>query len=370
LQLSACEVDQSSRAVLQGVSTVLEIEPPVIVVGDLHGNIFDLLRILLLTSGPPAHQYVFLGDYVDRGEYSIEVVTLLFALLLEHPEHIFLIRGNHEFASINAAYGFRAELDAAYPEDADALFDAFNNAFNYLPIAALIGRDILCVHGGISPNVASMAQLQALPRPCATYDDKALADILWSDPSYETRDYERNERGNGVLFGVGAVVRFLSQLKIRHIIRAHECVKKGVDVFADGAVYTVFSCSNYRDAGGNWLGLIRVTDQARIRTESHPPVTQIPRKNVLVEACPDRVEPPHSPSPMNLMSISARSARNRRFSATTLALGQLRSGPRIVLKPLMAPASPLSSQPLEPRRASLPTRPGESPPVMEVIEEL
>ena len=262
--------------------TLIEVEPPVYVVGDLHGNIFDLIRILVLSGPPPANRFLFLGDYVDRGQYSVEIIALLFAFMAKYPQHMFLIRGNHEFERVNTVYGFRQEVDTIYGPAAEDLYTVINKCFNYMPLAALVNKDIFCVHGGISPQVSSYRQLKRVKRPINVYDNNISCDLTWSDPSLETKEFLRSTRGNGVAFGVKAVRDFQKTFKVRHILRAHQCVELGIERFAGDAVYTVFSCSNYQDAGGNRCGLIYINMEGKLQSFSLPPITQVPRETALL----------------------------------------------------------------------------------------
>ena len=262
--------------------TLIDVEPPVYVVGDLHGNIFDLIRILVLSGPPPANRFLFLGDYVDRGQYSVEIIALLFAFMAKYPQHMFLIRGNHEFERVNSVYGFRQEVENIYGSAAADLYTVINKCFNYMPLAALVKGDIFCVHGGISPQVSSYRQLKRVKRPITVYDNNISCDLTWSDPSLETKEFLRSTRGNGVAFGVKAVRDFQKTFKCRHILRAHQCVDLGIERFAGDAVYTVFSCSNYQDAGANRCGLIYINPEGKLQSFSLPPIDQVPRENALL----------------------------------------------------------------------------------------
>jgi protein phosphatase len=157
-----------------------------------------------------------------------------------------------------------------------------NTSFNYLPLAALVGRDCFCVHGGITPQVTSLRQIRQISRPIETYDNSMIGDLMWSDPGFETKEYLRNERGNGVVFGVSAVKDFLKAVKVTKIIRAHQCVDSGVEQFGEDSVYTVFSCSNYQDASNNRCGLVYLDGDGELQAFSLPPVKQIPRQSALL----------------------------------------------------------------------------------------
>ena len=272
---SVIELANRSKRNYMGQETLLQIEKPVYIIGDIHGNIFDLIRVLIMSGVPPGNRFLFLGDYVDRGQYSVECITLLLALSVKYPNNVFLLRGNHEFERVNEMYGFKAECEFIYGNL--NVYNALNQAFEWMPLAARVGKDIFAVHGGISPQFSSFRQLKLVKRPVPTYDNNIACDLLWSDPSTETKEYLRSTRGNGVQFGVGAVKEFARQFKISHIIRAHQCVPKGIEKFAGDILYTVFSCSNYADAMGNRCGIIFIESDGNIQCFSLPPLTQIPR---------------------------------------------------------------------------------------------
>lgn len=280
---SVAALADRAKETFKAQDTMIDIETPTYIIGDLHGNIFDLIRILVLSGPPPANRFLFLGDYVDRGQYSVEIIVLLFALMVKYPQNMFLLRGNHEFERVNTVYGLKAEVEKIYgTQSGEELYKKLNECFNYMPLAALVGKDIFGVHGGISPQISSFRQLKRLKRPIVEYDGNVASDLTWSDPSLDTKEFLRSTRGNGVAFGVNAVKTFRKQFGIRHIIRAHQCVDLGIERFAGDALYTVFSCSNYQDAGANKCGLIYVTSEGTLQAFSLPPITQVLREAALL----------------------------------------------------------------------------------------
>lgn len=276
------EISARAKDAFDIQDTLIEIAAPVYVIGDLHGNIFDLIRILVMSGPPPANRFLFLGDYVDRGQYSVEIVALLFAFMAKYPQHMFLLRGNHEFERVNSVYGFKNEVEAIYGSQGEELYAQINKCFNYMPLAAVVNGNIFCVHGGISPQVSSYRQLKRMKKPIPTYDNNIACDLTWSDPSVETKDFLRSTRGNGVAFGVNAVKDFQKAFKVKHILRAHQCVELGIERFAGDVLYTVFSCSNYQDGSGNKCGLIYVNAEGNVQSFSLPPIDQVPRENALL----------------------------------------------------------------------------------------
>ncbi|XP_075283227.1 serine/threonine-protein phosphatase PP1-alpha catalytic subunit [Opisthocomus hoazin] len=144
-----------SREIFLSQPILLELEAPLKICGDIHGQYYDLLRLFEYGGFPPESNYLFLGDYVDRGKQSLETICLLLAYKIKYPENFFLLRGNHECASINRIYGFYDECKRRYNIK---LWKTFTDCFNCLPIAAIVDEKIFCCHGGLSPDLQSMEQ--------------------------------------------------------------------------------------------------------------------------------------------------------------------------------------------------------------------
>lgn len=254
---------------------VLKLEGSFYIAGDIHGNIFDLIRVICHAGPPPESKLLFLGDYVDRGEYSVEVVALLFALACQYPQNVFLLRGNHEFDGINATYGFHAESTSIF--HSEEVYNAVNDAFNHMPLVAIVNKKLFAVHGGICPEFTSLDQLTRLRRPIKSYDTTLLADLVWSDPSVDSKGVDKSNRGLGVTFGVKPLKDFLAHFGCDAMVRGHQCVTAGIQRFGDGCLYTVFSCSNYVDYTGNRCGLIFYGEDCKIAAFSLPPLQQVSR---------------------------------------------------------------------------------------------
>jgi len=158
---------------------LLELEAPLKICGDVHGQYTDLLRLFEYGGFPPEANYLFLGDYVDRGKQSLEVICLLLCYKILYPTNFFLLRGNHEAAGINRIYGFYDECKRRY---SIKLWKVFSDVFNCLPVSALVDEKILCMHGGLSPEISSLQQIADLSRPSDVPDVGLMCDLLWSDP--------------------------------------------------------------------------------------------------------------------------------------------------------------------------------------------
>lgn len=171
---------QRIRPLLLQQPMLLELEAPIKICGDVHGQFTDLLRLFEYGGFPPSSNYLFLGDYVDRGKQSIETICLLLAYKIKYPENFFLLRGNHESAGINRIYGFYDECKRRY---SIKLWKIFSDCFNCFPVSAVVDEKILCMHGGLSPELSEgLFQIADLPRPCDVPDVGLMCDLLWSDP--------------------------------------------------------------------------------------------------------------------------------------------------------------------------------------------
>jgi len=222
--------------------TFLELESPISVCGDTHGQYPDLLKLFEAGGFPPETNYLFLGDYVDRGKYSLETICLLLAYKIKYEENFFLLRGNHECASINRIYGFYDECKKRYNLK---IWKIFIDVFNCLPIAASIDDKILLMHGGLSPELKNVEQLKKIMRPTDVPEEGLLCDLLWSDPDMNCDGWGPNDRGVSVVFNEEVLKKFLEKNDLDLICRAHQVVEDGYEFFGDRELVTVFSAPNY-----------------------------------------------------------------------------------------------------------------------------
>ena len=264
---------------------ILKVSAPVKVFGDIHGQYIDLMNFFNKWGSPSegpngdimANDYLFLGDYVDRGNLSLETICLLMALKVKYPEQIHLIRGNHEDILINSGFGFQEECEVRLNDESendDSLVAFINNFFEYFSFAAIIEDKILCVHGGIGSNVKKLSDINGIPRPfdviheAETKDQKLAMDLLWSDPTDNDDELgiqpnvqrDSNQLGHIVKYGPDVVKKFLKDNNLSHIIKGHECVLDGFERFAGGLLLTVFSATDYCGRHGN-AGAMLVINQ-------------------------------------------------------------------------------------------------------------
>jgi len=232
----------AARDVFSQQPTLLDLEAPLKIVGDTHGQYYDLLRLFEYGGFPPEANYLFLGDYVDRGKQSMETACLLLAYKVKFPENFFLLRGNHECASINRIYGFYDECKRRY---SIKLWKTFTDCFNTLPVSAVVDEKILCMHGGLSPELKSLDQIRRIMRPTDIPDTGLLCDLLWSDPDRDISGWGENDRGVSFTFGADIVTKFLNKHDLDLICRAHQVVEDGYEFFARRQLVTLFSAPNY-----------------------------------------------------------------------------------------------------------------------------
>lgn len=232
----------ASSSLLLSQPTLLRLKAPLVVVADLHGRYIDLLRIFSKFGFPDKVNYLFLGDYVDRGEDSLDIITLLLALKLRFPENLYMLRGNHECELVSSQYGFKDECTRK-----GAPYKPFILPFDSLPIAAIINDKVFCVHGGLSPAMTSLSDIEDWPRPQELPKEGIINDLTWADPSSSIRQYGPTVRNTSVTFGVDAANNFMEAFGFKMVLRAHEVVPHGFKFpFGEKVnVMTLFSAPNY-----------------------------------------------------------------------------------------------------------------------------
>ena len=245
-------------------NTLLYIKAPLCVIGDLHGQFTDLMKFLKIgqveNKDPATYTYLFLGDYVDRGINSCATLAMLLCLKCRYPDHIYLLRGNHETRDISKQYGFYNEIEEVY--GSDDLWEKFNNVFDWMPLAAILGERIFCVHGGLSQNLSNIEQIATLTRPLEVPEEGLIADLLWADPAREN-GYHESERGTSFTFGPDVAQEFLDKNDFDLICRAHQVVNDGFEFpfYPEQTVVTVFSAPNYCNEFGNKGAMLMVSDE-------------------------------------------------------------------------------------------------------------
>ncbi|KAF9576852.1 hypothetical protein EC968_003359 [Mortierella alpina] len=266
---------QAAREVFLSQPTLIELNAPVKIVGDIHGQYTDLLRMFEMCGFPPSANFLFLGDYVDRGKQSLETILLLFCYKIKYPENFFLLRGNHECANVTKVYGF---YDECKRRASVKMWKAFVDVFNCLPLAGIVANKIFCVHGGLSPSLGTMDDIRALRRPTDVPDYGLLNDLLWSDPSDTALDWEDNERGVSYCFGRSIIQKFLNKHDFDLVCRAHMVVEDGYEFFNDRTLVTVFSAPNYCGEFDNFGAVMSVSEELLCSFELLKPIDQATAK--------------------------------------------------------------------------------------------
>ncbi|KAL3985476.1 Serine/threonine-protein phosphatase PP1-alpha [Acanthocheilonema viteae] len=232
-----------AREIFMAQPSLIEIDPPVRICGDTHGQYGDLLRIFGRGGFPPLANYLFLGDYVDRGPQNLETIILLFCYKVKFPNNFFLLRGNHECANVNRVYGFYEECMRRF--NSAQLWEIFQDTFQCMPLTALVGERILCMHGGISPQLKSLQQLREIKRPTNIASPSLEMDLLWADPVIGISGFQINIRGASFGFGSDILATLCKKLNIDMVARAHQVVQDGYEFFGARKCVTIFSAPHY-----------------------------------------------------------------------------------------------------------------------------
>ncbi len=251
-------LSEKTYEIIKREPNLLELKAPLYVVGDIHGQYDDLLRIFNTTGLPPKHNFLFLGDYVDRGDYSIEVMSLLFSLKIKYPDRVFMIRGNHECESVNKNYGFYQECKERYKYQGNNTWKTINNTLSMLPLGALIDNKIFCVHGGLSPQLKQINQINRIKRGTKIPDEGLLCDLTWSDPGGHMADWQNSDRGVSYTFNKNVLSKFVEENDIDLVVRAHQVVDDGYEFFGNQKLVTVFSAPNYCGECGNCAAVLKI----------------------------------------------------------------------------------------------------------------
>ena len=253
------------QAQIKSEPKILKIQDPVTVVGDIHGQFYDLLKLLEVGGSPETTKYLFLGDYVDRGAFSIECVLLLCAIKLNYKTTVLMLRGNHECRQMTSFFNFKQECEIKYDLE---VYDKIMEAFDCLPISCLINEKFIAIHGGISPDIDKVLDITKINRFTEPPKTGPMCDMLWSDPVEKDEEaltvswVENSTRGCSYVFGAKAATPFLTKNDILSIIRAHEAQLEGFKMYKWNnnvdfpSVITIFSAPNYCDVYNNKAAVI------------------------------------------------------------------------------------------------------------------
>ncbi|KAK7439817.1 3',5'-cyclic-nucleotide phosphodiesterase (PDEase) (3':5'-CNP) [Stygiomarasmius scandens] len=258
---------EKGTEVLKKEQNVLNVDAPITVCGDIHGQYYDLMKLFEVGGSPADTRYLFLGDYVDRGYFSIECVLYLWSLKIWYPDTLFLLRGNHECRHLTDYFTFKLECKHKYSE---RVYDACMDSFCALPLAAVMNKQFLCIHGGLSPELNTLDDIRALDRFREPPTHGLMCDILWSDPVEDfgtektTESFLHNHvRGCSYFFTYQAACQFLERNNLLSIIRAHEAQDAGYRMYRKTkstgfpSVMTIFSAPNYLDVYSNKAAVLK-----------------------------------------------------------------------------------------------------------------
>ena len=239
---------------------VASVKSPLTVVGDIHGHFFDLIELFKVSGFVPNTNYLFLGNYIDLGKFSVHSVALLFALKLRYPDRITLLRGNHECRRLSQIYGLYGECMRQY-----ASANPWRNlteAFDHLPIAALIDDSRLALHGGISsPATEYLDQIRIIPRFCEPEPKSSLFDLLWAQPSDSKSGTCRDPKTYVSTFGSDVFNRFLHANNIASLIRGHTLCLNGYQEFFGGKLVSLWGAPDFCERVGNTAAVLEIDGQ-------------------------------------------------------------------------------------------------------------
>lgn len=246
-----------AKDILQFEHNVQPVNAPVTICGDVHGQFHDLMELFKIGGPCPDTNYLFMGDYVDRGYYSVESVSYLVAMKIRYPSRLTILRGNHESRQITQVYGFYDECLRKYGNA--SVWKMFTDLFDFFPITALVDNKIFCLHGGLSPNIETIDNIRELNRFQEVPHEGPMCDLLWSDPD-DRGSWGVSPRGAGFTFGQDISEQFNHTNDLSLISRAHQLVMEGYSWAHEQQVVTIFSAPNYCYRCGNQAAIMEVDE--------------------------------------------------------------------------------------------------------------
>ncbi|EJT99299.1 Metallo-dependent phosphatase [Dacryopinax primogenitus] len=346
---------EKATDILKNEPNLLDVDAPITVCGDIHGQYYDLMKLFEVGGNPADTRYLFLGDYVDRGYFSIECVLYLWSLKIWYPNTLFLLRGNHECRHLTDYFTFKLECKHKY---SDRIYEACLQSFCCLPLAAIMNKQFLCIHGGLSPELRTLEDLRNIDRFREPPTHGLMCDILWSDPLEDfgqektTDKFVHNHvRGCSFFFTYAAACDFLERNNLLSIIRAHEAQDAGYRMYRKTkttgfpSVMTIFSAPNYLDVYQNKAAVLKyeanVMNIRQFNCTPHPywlpnfmdvftwslpfvgeKITDM-LMSVLNICSKDELEEAEEPSPMSPVSPLESAERRRAIKNKILAVGRM-----------------------------------------------
>uniref|UniRef100_A0A7S3J9F5 Serine/threonine-protein phosphatase n=1 Tax=Euplotes harpa TaxID=151035 RepID=A0A7S3J9F5_9SPIT len=268
---------EKAKEILSGESSVVSVPVPVTICGDVHGQFYDLMELFRIGGDIPETNYLFMGDYVDRGFYSVETVTLLVALKVRYKDRVTILRGNHESRQITQVYGFYDECLRKYGNS--NVWRHFTELFDYLPLTSVVEDQIFCLHGGLSPSIDTLDQVKQLDRVQEVPHEGPMCDLLWSDPD-DRCGWGISPRGAGYTFGQDISEQFNHTNNLKLIARAHQLVMNGYNWSQERNVVTIFSAPNYCYRCGNEAAIMEVDEHLKYTFLQFDPAPRTDEPNV------------------------------------------------------------------------------------------
>ena len=276
------KVCEKIKELLIEESNIQPVSAPVTICGDIHGQFYDLLELFRIGGDLPNTNYIFIGDFVDRGYNSVETIELLMLYKLKYPSHVTLLRGNHECRQITVVYGFLDEIVRKYGNSNP--WNYCMEVFDLLPIGAIVESEIFCIHGGLSPEIRTIDQIRTIERNIELPNEGPFSDLMWSDPD-NIDTWIMSSRGAGWLFGAKVTKEFCHINGIDLITRAHQLIDQGYMYWFDEKLVTVWSAPNYCYRSGNIAAILEIGENLERNFKTFKEVEQssksVPPKLVL-----------------------------------------------------------------------------------------
>ena len=287
--LSKEEFDKAflkAKDILSKRENIAMIKTPMIICGCINAHFEELKDIFEICGSISEKKYLFLGDYVGRGWNGLSTFILLILYLIRYPNNITLLRGNHDSRTFSQMYGLYLECINKYnnKEEAEDIFNKINELFDLLQLAAVIDNKYFCIHGGLSPELKKIEEINNIERNKEIPKNGIITDLIWSDPKEEVNEYTPSEKGAGQFYGEKAVDNFLKENQnIEMIIRSHELVDNGYKYQFNNKLLTVFSAPNYAGRLDNIGSVLKINEKYEfefVTINGHkPPVKTPPEEN-------------------------------------------------------------------------------------------
>ncbi|KAH0545310.1 hypothetical protein FGG08_000609 [Glutinoglossum americanum] len=328
---------QRGTEILRQEPNLLEMDAPITVCGDVHGQYFDLMKLFEVGGDPADTRYLFLGDYVDRGYFSIECVLYLWSLKIWYPNSLWLLRGNHECRHLTDYFTFKLECKHKYSEK---IYEACMDSFCALPLAAVMNKQFLCIHGGLSPELHTLEDLKSIDRFREPPTHGLMCDILWADPLEEFGQEKTSEffvhnhvRGCSYFFSYPAACAFLEKNNLLSVIRAHEAQDAGYRMYRKTrttgfpSVMTIFSAPNYLDVYNNKAAVLKyennVMNIRQFITDMLIAILNTCSKEELEDETPSSISPGPVSPPVSTVDQESTEFKRRAIKNKILAIGRL-----------------------------------------------